>query len=190
LKKYYPKGKGELKMIRKDKFIDLGDIYLRSLRQEDLSGNWYIWLNDPVVTRYQDKGIIPNTLEKQQSYYESLVKSSSDIVFAIVFNPTDTHIGNIGLHKIDFIHRHADVGIILGEKDYWNKGFATQSIQAITKYSVNTLNLHRLTAYVMKENTGSLKAFTNAGFVQEGCLKEYYYKNGLYLDVYVMGYTK
>ena len=190
MKKYYQKEKREQKMQQKDKFIDMGGIYLRSLRQDDLAGNWYTWLNDPVVTRYQDKGIIPNTREKQQSYFEHLAKSSSDVVFAIVFDQTDRHIGNIGLHRIDFIHRHADVGIILGEKDYWNKGFASQSIQAIVKYAIGTLNLHRLTAYVMKENAGSLKAFTKAGFVEEGCMKEYYYKNGRYLDVYVLGFTK
>ena len=123
MKKYYQKEKREQKMQQKDKFIDMGGIYLRSLRQDDLAGNWYTWLNDPVVTRYQDKGIIPNTREKQQSYFEHLAKSSSDVVFAIVFDQTDRHIGNIGLHRIDFIHRHADVGIILGEKDYWNKGY-------------------------------------------------------------------
>lgn len=188
MKKYYPKGRRERKMLRKDKFIDLGEIYLRSLRQEDLAGDWYMWLNDPVVTRYQDKGIIPNTREKQQSYFETLGKSSSDIVFAIVLDQTDQHIGNIGLHRIDFIHRHADVGILLGEKEYWNKGFATRSIQAVSNYAVSTLNLHRLTSYIMKENAGSLKAFLKAGFVEEGCMKDYYYKNGRYLDVSVLGY--
>jgi RimJ/RimL family protein N-acetyltransferase len=42
----------------------------------------------------------------------------------------------------------------------------------------------------MKENTGSLKAFSKAGFVEEGCMKDYFYKNGRYLDVVVMGYTR
>lgn len=190
MKKYYPKGKKAHKMLQKDKFIDMGEIYLRSLRQEDLIGNWYMWLNDPVVTRFQDKGIIPNTREKQQSYFEYLAKSSSDIVLAIVFDQTNLHIGNIGLHRIDYIHRHADVGIILGEKDYWNKGYASQTIQALATYAVSTLNLHRLTAYIMNENAGSQKAFIKAGFIEEGCMKDYYYKNGRYLDVNVLGYTK
>ena len=112
-------------MVKKDKFIDLGDIYLRGLQESDLSGNWYTWFNDPVVTRYQDKGIFANTREKQKVYYDYVTKSTSDIILAIILDSNDTHIGNIGLHKIDYIHRHADVGIILGEMEHWKKGYAS-----------------------------------------------------------------
>lgn len=176
-------------MDRQDKFLDLGEIYLRSLCLNDLDGNWYMWLNDPEVTRYQDKGIFPNSFEKQKSYFEYLSKSQNDIVFAIIFASDGKHIGNIGLHRIDYIHRHADVGIILGEKEYWNRGFATKCIQALVQYAGNSLNLHRLTSYIMIENTGSLKAFSKVGFSKEGCMKEYYFKNGRYLDVVVLGKT-
>jgi ribosomal-protein-alanine N-acetyltransferase len=97
------------------------------------------------------------------------------------------HIGNIGLHKIDYIHRHADVGIILGERKYQNRGYATQCIKAIKDYSFKTLNLHRLTVYIMKDNIASYKAFLKAGFKKEGIMSELFYKNGKYVDVIVVG---
>lgn len=174
-------------MIRKDKFIDLGKIYLRGLKESDLSGNWYMWFNDPIVTRFQDKGIIANTQEKQKEYYQEVVRSRSDIILAIIFDETDLHIGNIGLHKIDYIHRNAEVGIVLGEPEYWNKGYASKCITAIRDYAFNTLNLHRLTAKIMTENSGSCRAFSHAGFMNEGLMKEYFFKNGRYLDVQIMG---
>ena len=174
-------------MTQHDKFLDLGDIYLRSLRPDDLAGNWYMWLNDPVVTRYQNKGIVPNTREKQQEYFKHISASSEDIVFAIVFSETDKHIGNIGLHKIDYIHRHAEIGIIIGEKEYWNKGFATKCVQVIVDYAFKTHNLHKLYAIVMKENSGSMKAFQRAGFKEEGLIKDYFFKHGAYHDVVFWG---
>jgi ribosomal-protein-alanine N-acetyltransferase len=173
--------------MEKDKFIDLGEIYLRSLTERDLQGSWYKWFNDAEVTKFQNKGIFPNTFEKQKEYYEHLKKSHDDIVLAIIHDKDDLHIGNIGLHKIDYIHRHADVGIILGERKYQNRGYATQCIEAIKDYSFKTLNLHRLTVYIMKDNIASYKAFLKAGFKKEGIMSELFYKNGKYVDVIVVG---
>lgn len=173
--------------MRKDKFIDLGEIYLRGLRESDLQGDWYKWFNDKEVTAFQNKGIFPNTFEKQREYFESVNRSRDDVVLAIIHDKDDTHIGNIGLHRIDYIHRHAEVGIVLGEKKHWKKGYATQCLKAVTDYSRNTLNLHRLTAYLMKGNTGSHKAFLSAGFKEEGTMFERFYKNGAYLDAIIVG---
>ena len=173
--------------MEKDKFIDLGEIYLRGLTGSDLQGNWYKWFNDTEVTKFQNKGIVPNTFEKQKDYYEYLTKSHEDIVLAIIHDEDDTHFGNIGLHKIDYIHRHADVGIILGERKYWNRGYATRCIEAIRDYSFKTLNLHRLTAYIMNDNISSYKAFLKAGFKKEGIMSEFFYKNGKYVDITVVG---
>jgi RimJ/RimL family protein N-acetyltransferase len=97
------------------------------------------------------------------------------------------HIGNIGLHKIDYIHRHAEIGIIIGEKEFWKRGFATKSVNAIADYAFNTLNLHKLYAIVMKENTGSMKAFENAGFDKEGLIRDHFFKHGIYHDVVYWG---
>lgn len=171
----------------KDKFIDLGEICLRSLTESDLQGNWYKWFNDTEVTKFQNKGVVPNTIEKQRDYYEYLKKSHEDIVLAIIHDKDDIHIGNIGLHKIDYIHRHADVGIVLGERKYWNRGYATKCIEAIKNYSFKTLNLHRLTAHTMKDNKPSYNAFLKAGFKEEGIMSEFFYKNGKYLDMIVVG---
>jgi len=174
-------------MTERDKFLDLGEIYLRSLRQEDLEGSWYLWFNDPVVTRYQNKGIIPNTREKQADYFRHIAGSSEDVVLAIVHEKTAIHIGNIGLHKIDYIHRHAEVGIVIGEKEFWKKGYATKCVNAMAGYAFGTLNLHRVYAIIMEENTASLKTFEHAGFLREGVMKGFFFKNGSYRDVIMLG---
>ena len=96
-------------------FLEGDGINLRELRETDLEGSWYKWFNDSVVTKYQNKKIFPNTRENQKKYYSYLQSSNADVVMAIVDEETNKHLGNVGLHKIDWVHRYAELGIVIGE---------------------------------------------------------------------------
>ena len=177
-------------MTDHEKIFDLDEIYLREIREYDLQGAWYHWLNDSEVTRFQDKGTFPNTIDKQREYYDTLKKSQSDVLFAIILNENNMHIGNIGLHDINYIHRFAKMGILLGERKYWNKGYATKCVLKIIDYAFNTLNLHKLIVIVLANNTGSIKVFEKCGFTPEGQIKHVFFKNGEYSDAIIFGLEK
>jgi len=171
-------------------FFDLGDIYLRELQARDLDGNWYKWFNNSKITQYQDKGIYPNSYEKQFKYYNYLLDSDEDVVMAIIDKKTEMHIGNIGLHKINYIHRRCEIGIVIGEEKFLSQGFGTICVETFVKYAFDILNLNRIMAIIMEENTSSLAIFKKAGFFQEGILNSYFYKNGKYLNSIILGKLK
>jgi len=173
-------------MNEKDMFMDGGEIYLRPPRRQDLEGNWYSWLNDQVVTKYQDKGIFPNTQEEQEGYYNYILKSKKDVIFAICEKKTDKHIGAVGLHKINWIHRSAELGILIGEKDYWGKGYGKTAWNLITGYGFDVLNMHRIYAFIMYENIYSIKSAKSSGFKEIGRIKDTFYKNGKYHDAFLL----
>ena len=161
-------------------FIDGGHIYLRAPNKEDLNGNWYAWLNDPVVTRYQNKGIFPNTREKQKIYFHSMIDSKNDVIFAIVEKKRGKHIGSVGLHGIDWVHRSCDLGIVIGEKKYWGKGYGKLAWNMIAYYGLKILNLHRIRATVFEGNTASFRSARASGFKNEGVMRDFFFKNGKY----------
>ncbi len=161
-------------------FLNGKDIYLRELRVSDLEGNWYQWFNDEEVTRFQNKGVFPNTREKQQAYFEKISNSSTDVVLAIIDKAGEAHVGNVGLHNIDWVHRSAEIGIVIGEKSYWKKGYGTQAWNLISMYGIKRLGLHRLYAWILKENIPSLKAAEKSGFKKEGEIRDVLFKNGNY----------
>ncbi|OGP16189.1 MAG: hypothetical protein A2V21_311585 [Deltaproteobacteria bacterium GWC2_55_46] len=164
----------------KDIFLEAAGIYLRPPREEDLEGDWYGWLNDMAVTRFQNKGIFPNTREKQREYYNFVMGSKNDVVFAIVEKEGDRHIGSVGLHKIDWVHRSAELGIVIGERGSWGKGYGKAAWGLITGYGFNVLNLHRIYAIVMEGNLGSVRCAEENGFRKEGEIRDFFYKNGAY----------
>ena len=163
------------------------DIYLRALRASDLDGRWPEWFNDPVVTRYQAKGYRPNTPEAQRSYYERLLASDGDVVLAIVERATETHIGNVGLHQIDPLHRTAVLGIVIGEHSAWGRGIGSRCWRAMTGYGFDVLGLHKICATVIEGNEASLKCALASGYEIEGRQAQQIYKNGVHRDLIHLG---
>ena len=167
------------------KFIEGDGIYFREPRLSDLNFNWYNWLNDNEVTRFQNKGIFPNSIEKQTSYFNYITNSSKDVLFSIIEKENNIHIGCVGLHKIDWISRSAELGIIIGEKDYWGKKFGSQSWKMISDYGFKSLNLHRISSIIIENNKSSEKCAINSGYKKEGKMRDYLYKNGKYLNAII-----
>ena len=165
-------------------FIKGDKIYLRELRASDLAGPWFKWLNDSDVTTFQNKGIVPNSIEKQTKYYESLINNSNEVVLAIVDEETQNHIGCVGLHRIDWVHRSAELGIVIGDRAVWGKKFGKQAWQLISDYGFNVLNLHRIFAVIVEGNIASQKSAEAAGFELDGKMRDYLFKNGKYLHAF------
>jgi ribosomal-protein-alanine N-acetyltransferase len=169
--------------MNNNKFIKGTGIYFRELQEIDLDGNWYKWFNDPEITFFQNKGIFPNTKEKQRQYYDFQLNSHNDVVFAIIEEASEKHIGNVGLHHINWVSRSAELGIVLGEKNIWGKGYGKQSWQLITEYGFQVLNLHRIFAQIIEGNISSCKSAEAAGFKREGLIRDFIFKNGKYLNM-------
>lgn len=163
------------------------DFYFRQLRESDLDGRWPDWFNDPQVTRFQAKGYEVNTKDKQRAYFDQIAASTSDFVLAIVDRATDLHVGNVGLHRIDPIHRTAVLGIVIGETQAWGRGIGRRSWQAITNYGFEKLGLHKICATVIDGNDASLKCALAAGYVLEGRQAKQIYKSDGYRDLIHVG---
>jgi RimJ/RimL family protein N-acetyltransferase len=165
-------------------------IHLRGLRESDLDGGWYRWFNDPEVTYYENKGYVENTRELQAEYYRGIQGSDTDVILAITDTETGLHIGNVGLHNIEKIHQTAMLGIVIGEKAFWGKGYGRQAWRLITGYGFEQLGLRKITATVFAGNDRSLACALAAGYVIEGTQKAQMAKHGRRFDLTLVGITR
>jgi [ribosomal protein S5]-alanine N-acetyltransferase len=168
-------------------FLEGKRIYLREVRLTDVNENYYRWMNDKEVTRYLESRFYPNSMEKLAEYVTTKLGDRNNIFLAIVQKDGDRHIGNIKLGPIDWIHRVGDLGLIIGEKDCWGKGYASEAISLVVEYAFGQLNLRKVTAGCYALNQGSIKAFQKAGFVIEGVRRQHYYCGGSYDDGILLG---
>ncbi len=169
------------------RFIEGEKLYLREVRLSDVNEDYYRWMNDPEVTNYTESRFYPNSMERLSEFVKSKIGDEYNVFLAIVLKEGDRHIGNIKLGPINFIHRFADVALIIGEKDCWGKGYAAEAIRLMADYAFGQLNLHKLTAGCYNANIGSEKSFQKAGFSIEGCRKSHYFLKGTYVDAILLG---
>jgi diamine N-acetyltransferase len=79
---------------------------------------------------------------------------------------------------------------VIGEKRFWGKDYGKQAWRLITEYGFKVLNLHRIYAIVMTDNLAASKCALAAGFKKEGQIRDVFYKNGEYQNVYYYNILK
>lgn len=172
----------------RDAFL-LGDrCYLRPLREADIEGNWLHWFNDPEVTSLMIRGSFPATVESQTAFYRSVTDGSeSDLVLAIVAREGGTHVGNVGLHRIDWQHRNAEFGIVIGEREFWGRGIGTEATRMICRHGFDRLNLHRIWLGVFADHAAAIRSYEKVGFKVEGTMRAEILRQGRWHDKVIMG---
>jgi UDP-4-amino-4,6-dideoxy-N-acetyl-beta-L-altrosamine N-acetyltransferase len=166
-------------------FIVGDEIYLRPVDMEDID-SFVLWLNDEEVRQYLMRSSPLNKI-REKEFVESLYKDNQNIVLGITLKENDQLIGNIGLHKISIPFRQASLGIFIGDKSCWSKGYGTEALNLMLKHAFDQLNLHRVFLTVLSFNTRAIRAYEKVGFKREGIFREHMFRNGKYYDVHYMG---
>jgi len=167
----------------------LGDkIRLRAIERTDIP-RFVRWLNDPEVTQYLLMSS-PLSTVMEEKWFEAQLERPPHLgqILAIEVQPGNdwVHIGNTGLHDVDPVNRSAEFGIMIGEKEFWNKGYGTRATRLMLQHGFENLNLNRIYLEVFSTNPRAMQAYTAAGFTREGVLRQAIFKNGHYIDEIIM----
>lgn len=177
----------EIKVKRNQSFINGTRIFLREVRLTDVNETYYKWMNTPEITQYLESRFFPQSIENISDFVKEQIENQRVVFLAICLNENELHIGNIKLGPIDWVHRFAEVGIMIGDKASWGKGYGNEAIGLVKTYAFKTLNLHRLVANCYQVNQGAIKAFQKNGFEIEGVWKKHHFCNGKYTDAILLG---
>ena len=164
-------------------------VILRPVKRSDI--NLFLkWFNDQEVIQYLSN-YLPMTEMAEEKWIESLAttRSKTDVVFVIEVKEGSSNkpIGNTGLHGIDSKDQNAWFGIVIGEKDYWSRGYGAEAAQLIIEYGFQQLNLRRISSAVTEFNERSIRMHERLGFVEEGRRRKATYVNGIFWDDLVYG---
>jgi RimJ/RimL family protein N-acetyltransferase len=163
------------------------NVYLRSLELSDLERTWK-WHNDPALYEMLVSPFRYVSLVAEEEWLrQKLAYSQSEFQLAICMKETDQHIGDIHLRNIDWISRHAEVGIFIAEVEHWSKGYGQEAMGLILRHAFNDLGLQRVYLTVLDDNHRAISAYEKCGFVVEGRLRHHVYKRGQFKDLIFMG---
>lgn len=96
-------------------------------------------------------------------------------------------IGNCGLFNIDATARHCELGITIGERDYWGRGYGREAVGLLLDYAFRLRNFRRVWLEVHGANERAIRAYRACGFVEEGRMREHVWLAGRYVDLIIMG---
>jgi len=164
-------------------------IYLRPFDLDDIDGEYIQWLNDEEMVCFIDTLKRPTTFNQAKEYVEKILNSDNYIFFAVIDKSSGKHIGNVKIGPIDWINRISNYGRLLS-KDHWGKGYGTEVLNLIIKYSFETLNLNKLWDSAISSNKASIKSVKKAGMIIEGEISEYAFVNGKYESITLYGITQ
>ncbi len=159
-------------------FLAGKEIVLRPLLEKDFNETYLGWLNDPEVNVYSGRSLAPTSEQQMREYVSHL--NANEWLLAIC-TKDGKHIGNIKVGPIDHFHKSADISIMIGDKNFWGKGYARQAMYFVMKHLFQTVGLHRLEAGTI--NPAFAKSVLALGWKQEGVYREGYFFQGAFVDV-------
>jgi RimJ/RimL family protein N-acetyltransferase len=141
------------------------------------------WFNDGEVLQYLNVRY-PISRTGEQALIEARASSLTSFVdphFAIE-TKDGTHIGFIDFHQPSAENRCATLGITIGDKAYWSKGYGADAVRTLLRFGFEEMNLHRIDLTVDARNARAQACYRNCGFVEEARLRQHRYANGAYHD--------
>jgi RimJ/RimL family protein N-acetyltransferase len=157
------------------------------------------WLNDPESQQYTLGGAFPMNTPKEEGFIDRIMQSQTDWFVGVVLaeplaarapgEPTlaaGTLVGATGLHQIDWLHRFATFGILVGERAAQDRGLGTEATALVLDHAFDVLNLERVELSVFDHNARGLAVYRKLGFVEEGRRVERCWKAGAWRDEILM----
>jgi len=161
-------------------------VRLRAYEADDIE-KAHAYINDPELKHFLTPGIpFPLTLEDEKKFIEGISAFKDNYSFAIETMEGE-YIGGCGMNNVDWKNSVATIGIFIGAKGYWGKGFGTDALKILINFIFNEMNINKIALNVYSFNERAIKSYEKCGFKVEGTLRQALYKNGQYYDDIIMG---
>lgn len=178
-------------LSRWQKTISGDRVDLRILEAQDATAAYAAWLSNPLVHKYlhSRSTSVPNL----KNYIQAKFESENALLFGIFVpssqnrsgdsaTPRLHHIGNIKLEPIDFGCNIATMGLLIGDSDYWGKGFGTESLMLVTDFAFKDLGMKAVELGVSVENTAAVRLYEKCGYEVYETAKDRIDPDGLLYD--------
>lgn len=141
---------------------------------------WRLLASDPA--RLHSAKATREWLEKEMDN-----KRSPFYMFSIRTLEDDSLVGEIGLDGVVWSHSESFVGISLGERRNWGKGYGTDAMRILLRYAFTELNLQRVSLTVFEYNPRAIRSYEKVGFKVEGRVRQFLNRDGQRWDMIFMG---
>ncbi|HEX5479267.1 MAG TPA: GNAT family N-acetyltransferase [Dehalococcoidia bacterium] len=143
--------RGELTVLREKRLSDARDDYR--------------WRTDPELARFDAARPFAATYHDYLALYRDELSYPSPYRRSLAIEDFGgRHIGNVMYYNIDAVRREAEIGITIGERDYWGRGYGTDAVRALVRQIFDSTGFRRVYLKTLDWNTRAQRSFIKAGF--------------------------
>jgi RimJ/RimL family protein N-acetyltransferase len=168
--------------------IEADRVVLREIRRDDVS-HLHRWLTDPESAHLLSMRNHPQTVRETERFVEAQISGADPLNRAFIIGLRDREIpaiGTTGCYNIDWRNRSGELGIVIGEKTYRERGYGAEALELVLKFGFHKLDMHRLYVRVFDFNQHAIRTYRKCGMAEEGRLREAHYREGRYHDIVIM----
>jgi RimJ/RimL family protein N-acetyltransferase len=140
-------------------------VILKKFKLSDINPNYVSWMNNQSLLKYSNNRFIKHTKKKLLNFYFSM-KEKNKIFLKIVSKKDNKYIGTFTCY-INPNHNTANLGILIGDKNFSNKGYGLDAWTAVIKYLFSKKKIRKIFAGTLYENKPMLKIFKKSGMKYE-----------------------
>jgi len=169
-------------------------VRLSAVDHAELGKAYSIWNQDSELTRFLDARMVSLRSAKAISdFFEKEAKEESPVEYAFTIRALEDNslLGDIGLFITNnWGPRDAFVGLGIGDRRNWGKGYGTDAMNIILRIAFIELNLRRVTLTVFEYNPRAIRSYEKTGFRHEGRLRGALLRDGKRWDMLYMGFLR
>jgi diamine N-acetyltransferase len=162
-------------------------IRLRAIERTDIP-KFLKWFNDPEVTKGLAT-IFPMSEAREIQWFDEMLKRPIEVQpFGIEIEVDGEWqlIGNTSFFDFDKFAHSSEIGIVIGEKKNWGKGYGSKALRLVLKHGFDSMNLNRISLKVYALNDRAIRVYNKVGFTLEGTMRDAIFRDGKYFDVHMM----
>ena len=145
-----------------DLFGDL--VHIREKEIEDIADE-YSWRTDEELSRLDATRPLTMSYDDFFRYSKEEMKFPNYKSKKLALDTKDNiHIGNVMYYDYSISNKQTELGIMIGDKNYWGKGYGTEAVQLLLEYLFSVLNLKRVYLHTLSWNYRAQASFIRAGF--------------------------
>ena len=149
--------------------IILERVSIRLFSDSDISDDYISWLNDPEVMKFSNQRFIPHTRETCKDFFNS-IQSLDAIFLVIIFQENKEAVGTMTVY-FSRNHQTADIGIMLGNKAFWDIGLGTEALDGVIEFLFKKVGVRKVTSGTLSCNKGMIRICEKVGMVPDGIRK-------------------
>ncbi|WP_391115855.1 GNAT family N-acetyltransferase [Psychrobacillus sp. L3] len=165
------------------KTTELPKVQLRELSLDDAEER-YKWCLDKEVTKHLNmpQKYPPFSRVETRNWIKICIDKTNGYEQKAILTEQGKHIGWIDLKNIDKLNKHAELGIAIGDKNYWGKGYGLSAMSEMLMWEFNELELNKIWLRVEVDNKKAIKSYKRMGYMEEGILRQDRYRNGEFVN--------